>query len=637
MIGNKFVALNDDKTPKEKLSLGGRDLEEVVHYDNIGMLVPEPYIVLDFDTKSDAKIMYRIAIGLNLKCLIMATTRGYHFWFKSPKPMKNFTKTRLAVGLYADCRSYGKLSYVVVKKDGKWRDWVKTLEADEEVEEIPKFLTPVPFGGEFKGMKNNDGRNQVLYEYILTLQKSGFDKEEVKRTLNVINDYVFAEKIDDEEMEKITRDDAFLDDKELEITHCIDDKGKIIHNKFGDLLIKKFNIVTFNDRTYIYKNGYYQQDERLIEQAMITLIPTIKSHMRKEVMEYIRILTHLPSKNHKEDTYVINIKNGRLDVRTGELLDHNPEVVEFVRVPVTYIPEHYDEHVDKMLNKLFVNDMEVRDLFEEMIGYCLIRNTRYQRGFLFYGEGSNGKSTMLEMIRNFLGHANVTSTDLTKLHENYAVAELEHKLANIGDDIESNKLKETGTIKRLFTGESITARRIYGSPFSLYSYAKMIFAANKIPYSADKSHGFFRRFEFIPLQATISPSDEDYDPFILDKVTTESAKSYLLNIALEGLNRLMKNGDFTKPKTVQRAKEEYKTTNSHVLFWISENNITVEDLKSRPIAEWYGEFSDYCKLSGIRNKTNRPNFTKEINTEFNLKSVPKWHDGKTQRMFAEDD
>ena len=117
----QYIVLNEDKTPAEKLKNGGSPLSKVKDFNNLGVLIPEPYIVLDFDTKSDAEIMLRIAQDLDLKCLIMTTTRGYHFWFKSPEPCKNFRMNRLAIGIYAACRSWGKCSYVVVHKDVNWR------------------------------------------------------------------------------------------------------------------------------------------------------------------------------------------------------------------------------------------------------------------------------------------------------------------------------------------------------------------------------------------------------------------------------------------------------------------------------------------------------------------------------------
>lgn len=628
----RYVVLNDNKSPIEKLSDGGHPLEDVMFEDNLAILVPEPFVVFDFDDEEDAKIIKKIIEDKDLKCIVMDTSRGCHVWFKSPEPWKNHTGIRTALGVNIDVRSHGKLSYVVVKLNGEWRNWVRTMEF-KDIQEVPKWLTPVKKDIDFKDMAEGDGRNDALFSYIATLQNKGFTKSEVIETINLINNYMLVEPMSESEMEVILRDDAFIDDNKALLSHCFDLNGKIIHNVFGDELIKRYNIVTFNDLTYIYKDGYYQRDNRLVEQAMIEMVPNIKSHMRSEVLKYIAIKTHIPSNQRNDDTYILNIKNGRLDVRTGELLPHDPNIVEFVRVPVTYVPNHYDIHVDKMLNKLFVNDMEVRDLFEEMLGYCLVRNTRYQRGFMFYGDGSNGKSTMLEMIRNFLGRENVSSVDLTKLHENYATAELEHKLANIGDDIESGKLKETSVIKRLFTGDAINTRRIYGEPFDLYSYAKMIFSANQLPYSADKSHGFFRRIEFIPLEAKISPSDPDFDPYIQDKVTTESAKSYLLNMALKGLNRLVTNGDFTIPKTVKEAKERYKTVNSTTLTWIYEENISKEYLTSRHIKECYSDFLDYCKLAGVKNVSTRQSFTKEINSHFNFESANVRIDGVQGRAF----
>ena len=104
--------------------------------------MPEPYVVLDFDTTSDAEIALQIVKDLKVKCLAMKTTRGIHLWFKSPEPMKNSIKTKCAIGLHYDVRSYGKLSYTVVKQDGVWREWVHTCKGDE-VDEIPSWLQPL--------------------------------------------------------------------------------------------------------------------------------------------------------------------------------------------------------------------------------------------------------------------------------------------------------------------------------------------------------------------------------------------------------------------------------------------------------------------------------------------------------------
>jgi len=620
----QYIILNEDKTPAEKLTDGGHALKEVEGFDNLGVLIPEPYIVLDFDTKSDAEIMLRIAQELDLKCLIMKTTRGYHFWFKSPEPWKNFKKTRLAIGIYADCRSWGKHSYVVVKKDGQWREWIKVI-PNEEIEEVPYWLKPLSVPADrykFKGMEEGDGRNQELFEYILVMQSKGYNREQIRKTIQIINNYVFKEPLPEKELNIVIRNEAFKDEKEIQdsiiLNECFDDDGKFKHDKFAEHLVQLMNIVTVNEQCYVYKDGYYQRAEREIDKEMIRLYPRSKRAQRAEVLDYIKILTTIRSSDIPLQEYIINVKNGRLDVRTETLLPHDPEILDFTQLPVVYNPDAYCPDLDKVLNKVFKGDRQVIDLFEEMVGYLLIKNCRFRKGFLFYGGGSNGKSTILNMLKKFLGDDNIATVELKKLSDPFLTAELEHKLANIGDDIDPKEITDTGTIKKLFTGESMTVQRKYQDPFILKNYAKMIFSCNQLPRILDKSHGMYSRLILIPFTATFSADDEDYDPFIEDKITTEEALSYLLNIGLRGLRRLLYNNQFTQPKVVIDALEEYKKNNSNVLTWIEEEGIETKYLLDNTTDKLFSEFKDWCTRSEIKYASSIKTFHKDIEEAYNF-------------------
>lgn len=616
----QYIILNDNKTPAEKLSDGGHPKSEVEHFDNLGVLVPEPYVILDFDTKSDAKIMLEIVNELDLKCLVMQTTRGYHFWFKSPEPWKNFKKTRLAIGIYADCRSYGKLSYVVVKKDGEWREWLRTFPADE-VMEIPIWLKPLNTSKfDFKGMIDGDGRNQDLFDYILLMQSKGYNRDQIRKTIRIINDYVFAEPLPDHEIDTILRDESFKDEDELletvALNECFDEDGKFKHNKFAELLVEQMNIITVNEMPYVYEDGYYKKAERSIDKKMIELYPRMRKAQRTEVMDYIKILTHTRSSDIPKQEYIINLKNTRLDLRTGEMLPFDPKVIDFARIPVEYNPDAYCADLDKTLNKVFKHDREVIDLFEEMVGYMLIKNARFRKGFLFYGGGSNGKSTILNLLKRFIGEENLATVELKKLSDPFLTAELENKLANIGDDIDPREIIDTGTIKKLFSGESMTVQRKYQDPFILKNHAKLIFSCNQLPRIADKSHGMYSRLMLIPFTATFSPNDEDFDPFIEDKITTDESLSYLLNIALRGLRRLLHNNRFTQPRIVDEALEEYKKENSTVLTWIEEEAIPTEQLLKETTNKLFSDFRDWCVRSEIKYTSSIRTFHKEIEESF---------------------
>lgn len=630
----EFVILNG-KTPANKFKEKGLPWEEVKDFDNIGLIVPKGYLVLDFDTEEDAEIMLKIIEAKNLNCRVIKTTRGIHCYFKKGNIDKCFTKARLAVGIYADCKNGTRRSYVKIKQDGKMRKTLKKANL-KEVQEIPRWLYPVDAPSDkfhFKGMKDGDGRNQELFNYIVYLQSKGFKKNEIKEAINVVNEFVFAKPLPDFEIKTLLRDEAFKPDEEIEAqqkSYEIKTKG-FKHNEFGDDLIEAFNIITVNNQLYVYDDGYYQQDERIIERKMIELYPSIKQRDRVEVLAYIKIKTHMTRDKIKINPYTLNLKNTRLDLRNLQLMDFTPEAIEFSRIPVTYDPNAYCEDVAKMLHRVFLDDEEILDLFEEMLGACLIRHNRYQKAFMLWGSGSNGKSTVLDMIKHFLGRANYCSIDLDKLTDKFSTAELENMLANISDDVNDVAMKETGTLKKLFSGNSIMVQRKNERPFMLEPYTTHIFSCNSLPRSFDKSDGFYRRWIFIPFNAKFSTTDPDYDPMIEDKVMTDEAMSYLLNMAIRGAQRLIRNKKFTEPKQVNDLLEAYIFDNSNVLSWIDDNNYTVTYLLDTPTTELYSDFVDWCKNSGIKtaNINGKKSFYRELSVRYKFEPKPKQRgDGK---------
>lgn len=621
----QYVILDDQKkaTHHFKDGEGAKSWKEAKDFDNVGLIVPKPFIVLDFDTKSDADIMLKIVDGLGLKCRVMKTTRGYHFWFRSEEPWKNFKKTRLAIGVFSDCRSHSKNGYVKIKDGGVMREWIRKV-PQEEIQEVPKWLYPVSNPGhnfEFKGMREGDGRNQELFNYIVYLQTKGFKRDEIKETIEVINDYVFDDPLPESEIATICRDEAFKPDEEIE--KQTKEKAKKVsfsHNEFGDELIEAYQIKTVNGQLYVYEDGYYQRDERIIEGKMIELFPGIRQTQRAEVLSYLRIKTHTKVTDIKVNPYVINLKNTRLDIRTGKCLEFDPSALEFDRIPVVYDPSAYCADLDKMLNRVFCGDREVINLFEEMVGYCLIKSARYQKAFILVGSGSNGKSTILNLLEAFLGAGNFSTLPLEKVTERFNMAELENMLANIGDDIDNVTIRDSGTLKKMISGESLTVERKGERPFKLAPYATHIYSANAIPRSFDKSEGFYRRWLLVPFNAKFSADDADYDPLIYDKITTETALSYLLNIAIRGAKRLLKRGKFTEPQSVRDALDSYRTDNSTTLSWIEDKGLEADYFLENSTDKLYSDFSDWCKTSGIKaaNMTGKKTFNKEIISKFDF-------------------
>ena len=632
----QYIILNG-KTPVHsfKDGQGTKTYEEAKDFDNVAVIVPPGYVVLDFDTTSDAEIMLKIIEALDLKTRVMKTTRGIHCWFKSPEENpKNFIKNRLAIGIYCDRKAGGRNAYVKIKQDGKPREWIRKVKADD-MEVVPKWLTSVsaPSGKfAFKDMGDGSGRNQELFNYIVYLQTKGFTREEIRETIGIVNDYVFIDSLPESEIATICRDEAFKPDEVIaEQVAKAEKKAGFSHNDFGDQLIQEFKIIEVNGVLYVYEDGYYQADDRIIENKMIELYPNILQRQRAEVLAYLRIKCHKNASDLRVNPYVINLKNTRLDIRSGECLSFSPEAIEFDRIPVTYDPSAYCADLDKMLNRVFCGDREVINLFEEMLGAVLLKHNRYQKAFLFYGGGSNGKSTILDLIKTFLGPRNYAAIALEKVTDRFNTAELENRLANIGDDVDNVTLKDTGTLKKLFSGNAIMVERKGERPYMIEPYATHIYSCNAIPRSFDKSEGFYRRWLLIPFNARFSREDEDYDPMIADKISEPRALSYLLNIGIRGAQRLIKNGHFTEPQSVIDALEAYKADNSTVLSWIEDTELNEDYFLETPRDVTYSEFADWCKVSGIKsgNVTGKKTFFREVAQKFEFEEKAKQKaDGK---------
>lgn len=628
----KYIVL-DEKTPTHKFKNGegAMSWDEAKDFDNVAVLVPKGYVVLDFDTDSDAEIMMNIITGLDLKCRVMKTTRGIHVWFKcSEENPKNFIKSRLAVGIYCD-RKTNNNGYVKIKQDGAMREIIRKVKGSE-IMELPKWLYAVSAPSDkfkFKEMTEGSGRNQELFNYIVYLQTKGFKRDEIRETIKIINDYVFTDPLDDSEIDTICRDEAFKPDDVIDEQIQKAKKSGFNHIEIADIVTEKHRLIRYNGIIYEYDNGYYRPVEN-IRQYIRDEYYGIKNNQVNEVLSYISDMYCIRHDDVKIDPYIINLNNTRYNIRTGQCLPFDPEVIEFNRIPVNYDPSAYCADIDKMLNKVFLSDRDVIDLFEELLGYTLIRHARYQKGFIFVGSGSNGKSTVMDLMKTFYGHDNYSAIPLEKVTDRFSTAQLENMYCNIGDDIDNINIRDAGTIKKLLSGDALQVERKGETPYTAELTATHIYSANELPRSYDKSKGFYRRFIIIPFNASFTPDDEDYDPMIVDKITTPEALSYLLNVALRGAKRLMKNGKFTNSEAVNKMIDQYVKSNSSALTWVDDEGITDDYCLTKHKKMLYAEYSDYCKTSGLK-VVSAKTFYKDIGTYFDFETKQK---GDGERYFV---
>ena len=235
-----------------------RTLEQIKDEDSYSGVLNGESILLDFDDSDNAKCALKIVQEEQLKCRVYKTTRGVHILFKNQTVKKCGTGVGLACGLICDVK-VGKNAYQSLKIDGVEREIIYDT---EEYDEVPKFFIPCKGSADFLNMKEGEGRNQSLFEYILALQGQGFSKVEGRKCLRVINSYVLREPLSDRELETIIRDDAFA-------KPCFFDEKTFLFDKFAEYLKNNSRIIKIDGVLHIYQDGVYVRDEKVIKAEMI--------------------------------------------------------------------------------------------------------------------------------------------------------------------------------------------------------------------------------------------------------------------------------------------------------------------------------------------------------------------------------
>lgn len=581
-------------------------------------------ILVDVDDYEESEILFDIVDALQLNCRVYKTSRGKHFLFKNTDSLNyNPIHKRIALGLTVDIKCGSKCSYSILKYAGKEREILYDIFEDEEYEEVPRWLLPLSGAvPDFRSMSAGDGRNQALFTYILTLQSNDYSKEEAQNVLKLINKYVLPDPLEESELDTIMRDEAF--------SKPIFFKNKqFLFDVFAKYLKTECNIVKINNNLYIYKDGVYCEGADYIESRMIQIIPTLSDRQRKETLKYLNIYI---TKNIKlSDANYIAFENGVYNIVDGSFRDFSPEIVVTNKIPHKYDPEAYNELCDRTLNKLACQDSNIRALLEEMIGYTFYRRNELRKCFILTGEKRNGKSTFLDLINAMLGDENISALDIKELNKQFKTAELVNKLANIGDDISDDFIPDGAIFKKLVSGNRVNVERKNANPFDFSNYAKLIFSANKIPKMKDRTGAILDRMIIIPFNAEFKETDDDYDPYIKYKLMTEEVMSYLINIGILGLKRVLEARKFTESTKVDAELKEYEENNNPVLTFF--NEIDEEDVLNNSNKDVYAKYKGYCYANGLQAISNIE-FSRQVIKHYDFDLKYKKIDGKTCRIFV---
>lgn len=597
-------------------------LEQVKDTDSYAGVLDGNTVMIDVDNAPEADALHEVVMYMGCRCDILKTTRGKHFYFKNERAHTLSCKTaaNLLCGIEADIKT-GKNAYDALKVDGVEREWILRYE-DDERDTIPKWL--MPEGWRLFGMKEGNGRNDTLFRLIPKLQRAGCSREVIKKLYLAINSFVFATPLSATELSAILRDDAFIDDSKTIPKSEENKKKKKTYYDIGHELIEAHNITILPP--FFLADGVIVSSDRMRMMAYENT-PEMTVKGCAEVEEVVRLFA--PKKDIPPAHYVC-FTNGVYDVKEKEWIDDTDRYGFINPIPHRYNELAYNETVDKTLNKIACGDKDIRANIEEMIGYCLLGDCRFRKGFILYGGKRNGKSSLLRAMIKVFGEANVSAIDLKDLSKQFSTQILAGKLANIGDDISAEYITDISVAKKLISGEYMTADRKFRESICFRNNAKLIFSANDLTRFKDDTGAMMDRLIIIPCLAEFKDTDADYNPMIEEDITTEEALEYFVKLGIDALVRLLEKGQFTVGSKTEEIMRDYLINNVPVLDFFEMN-------PDGPAADddtqyFYDKYLTYCVKGNII-PMGKLGFNRAVCSYYHVRTKLKKASGKVTRVY----
>lgn len=551
--------------------------------DNAAILLNKETVVVDFDEYPE--------IGHKLLAkyptLAFETKRGIHLYYKRPVQinghkvlLRNWTKKLTVSGAQVDYKT-GNKSTSTIKQNGKLRKMHGSLEMFDDLPTLPLELLPLKLKTTLAGMKEGS-RNSSLYSHLMVVREMyEIDYDTLTKIAEFINSEVYKEPLPANDIHSLVNS---VSEKEIREQLYLDPKDMIVTS---EVLAKELEIKFFNGAIFHKESNYWINDRnkllRLIDKR-IKLLPS----------KWKQLIDLFPVKGELIETYDFPIQfrnNFMLD--GGEIIPMATKEFTPYFLDVDYDPDAYDQTVDDFLNFLVSDKKDLRLIVEELLGHILMTVGFPHKVFFLVGSsGANGKSTFLEMLNSFIGDLGLNLA-LEQFNDQTSVMELEGKLVNVGDDIDAGYMEKSMNFKTLASGNTIMVRPIYSKPYKLKNKATLIFTANEMPTFKDKSGGIARRVVVIPCDNKVTKAD----PKIDEKLSTDNAKSYLLNIALNAMERINNNGgQLSSSETVAKVTEEYFVESDTILGFINQGSID-ENMTTKAV---YEEYLRFCEESGAK-------------------------------------
>ena len=568
-------------------------------FEDAGLKIPNTVVVVDFDNHdNDKEIDKKLKLIIdyfdkNYPTFKVETNSGYHLYYRKPKGLsiKNWNKTTTTYGIPVD---YKTGVPVAIKLNGKVRK--TNMSFDElkfsELPELPVELYPIIKSKNINMLGMSVGeRDSSLFNHLLNVKET-IDNIELSKVANFINNYLFLEPLNEKQIKEKLDNIKTREKKDFD-NYTGNPKDMI---SFAEFIVKKLDIKIYHSQLYFKDGLNYSKDKIKLNKAINKYLKLKRSQMT-ELDAQLYIYAELINPRQK---FNVKLQNGVIVDDT--VVDYDCGFTPFY-LDVRYDSNAYDENVDKFLDFLCCDRKDMRIVLEEILGHILLVDKFPHKIFFLTGSGANGKSTFVEMITKWTGELS-SHVDIANFDDGTSLASLVGKLVNVADDVDAIYLEKSKNLKTMASGNTVGTRAIYSQPIDLKNTATLIFTANEPPVFKDKSDGIGRRLVIIPFENKVKERTYNLDELL----STDNAKSYLLNLALEGMRRIYNNKlEISDSTTIKEATKQYYLDNDSVMAYLNE----YPDINGKRTDLVYGQYAGFCEATG-RGAYQKSRFTSRL-------------------------
>lgn len=398
--------------------------------------------------------------------------------------------------------------------------------------------------------------------------------------------------------------------------YFVDEKGSVMPFKLAQYVSNQVGHKHYMNADFTYNGEFYQdtnkknQMEKIISDTIERAKCNPSTGKINETLKLMRI-NNMVYETDKPNKICTN--SGLIDIFTGRISPYDPKEFTLFKVNCNFtsiddgLSKFKGSKFEKYLNTTFQNDKEVIQNVKEVFGMSLLPNPKkFQRMVLLSGEGNNGKSLLINILKEL--HGGVISTvPLASIDsknsggQNFNIFNMIGKNINIDADASGSRLEGTENLKKITTGDSVQLIKKNEQGASGVLNVLMICAINNLPSSADKSEGFFRRFMLIPFKQHFYKNEAEKKEgslpvdFNLEDDIIKNEMNIVLCWALSGLKTVIKN-DYQPSfsKSVHNELLNYRKTTDSIFDFVEDNKEGkyLNDINAKHLYNYYVE---WCK------------------------------------------